>query len=306
MIAALDIGGTKIAAGLVDRTGRVVAAAQCPTRSEQGFDDGTQRIVRLIRDLQQRTGKRIEGIGIGCTGPVDPRSGTIGNAELLRGWWGAPLAERLAHEFDVSAAMENDADAVALSESIWGSGRNAQCLVCVAIGTGIGAGVVCNGDLYRGADGGHPEIGHMVLEFGAGPKCYCGLTGCWESLASGPALEAWYADGAESVSAAEICRRARAGESRAVRAVERLGRYVGLGLVNVVTMYCPDVVLLSGGVMRDAGLFLDDIRRMVHELATQVPTNRLRIDVADLAGEAGLQGAAAVWLHRFAPKETRF
>ena len=303
MIAALDIGGTKIAAALVDRAGHVLIRAECPTLSERGFDDGLRRIVGLLRGLQDQTGEGIEGIGIGCTGPIDPAAGTIGTAELLRGWWGAPLAERLSYNFKVAAVMENDADAVALSEWLWGAGRHAECLVCVVVGTGIGGGIVRNGQLYRGADGAHPEIGHMAVDFAAGPKCYCGLTGCWESLASGPALEKWYAAGSEPVSAAEICRRARAGDSRAMEAVERLGRYIGIGLVNIVTVYCPDVVLLTGGVMRDAELFLSNARRMVRDLATQVPASRLRVDVIGGASDAGLQGAAAAWICRFAGTE---
>jgi glucokinase len=195
--------------------------------------------------------------------------------------------------------MENDADAVALSESLWGLGRAAQCLVCIVIGTGIGAGIVRKNELYRGAGGGHPELGHMALDVGAGPKCYCGLTGCWESLASGPALERWYAEAAGPVSAAEICRRARTGEPRAVQAVARLGRYLGIGLVNVATVYCPDLVLLGGGVMRDSELFLGDARRILYELATQVPVSGLRVDVVEFSNEAGLQGAAAAWICRF-------
>jgi glucokinase len=117
----------------------------------------------LIRETQQRIGEAIDGIGTGCTGPVDPRTGMIGKAELLRDWWDAPLAERLAAEFHVSVAVENDADAVVLSESKWGAGSDAQCLVCIVICTGIGGGIIRNGALYRGANGGHPEPGHMAL-----------------------------------------------------------------------------------------------------------------------------------------------
>jgi glucokinase len=253
----------------------------------------------MRRALQQRVPETFNGIGIGCTGPIDPEAGTIGTAELLRGWADGPIVERLSQEFHVPVVMENDADAVAFSEARWGAGRGAECLVYITIGTGIGGGIVRKGDLYRGAGGGHPEVGHMAVDLGAGPKCYCGLTGCWESLASGPAFEAWYCGTAERVAGAEICRRAREGEPRAQEAVERLGRYIGLGLVNVVTAYCPDVVLLGGGVMRDSGLFLDEVRRTVYAFASQVPTQRLRIDVVESGEHAGIQGAAAAWLHRY-------
>jgi glucokinase len=300
MIAALDIGGTKIAGGIVDRDGRVLAYADCPTHAELGFDDGLRRIVELLRGLAQQASADIDGIGIGCTGPVDPESGTIGDAELIRGWAGARIVEHLAREFDVRVALENDADAVALSEWRWGMGRDSQFLVYVTFGTGIGGGMVRDGELYRGAGGSHPEIGHIAVDLSGGPKCYCGLTGCWESLASGPALESWYRAG---VAGEEICRRAREGEPKAKEAIARLGRYIAIGLVNVVTVYCPDVVLLGGGVMRNAALFIDDVRRMVRELASQVPTRDLRIDVVDLGAHAGVRGAAAAWLHKYERKE---
>ena len=196
--------------------------------------------------------------------------------------------------------MENDADAVALAEAAWGLGRGASCFVYVTIGTGIGGGIVRGGTLYRGADSAHPEIGHTPLDVSAGPRCYCGLNGCWESLASGPAMETWYAEGGERIAAAEIFKRAEAGEARARQAVEREVRYVGLGLTGVVTTWCPDVVVLGGGMVRDIARFIDEVRRTVKDLATQVPTHRLRIETVPDSGIAGLRGAAAVWLHRYA------
>ncbi len=298
MIGALDIGGTKIAAGLVSRDGKAVAQRRCATESERGFDDGVARMKAMLRDLERETGATIEGIGIGCTGPVDPVTGTIGKVEFLREWLGAPLVMRLSDEFGIRVAMENDADAVALAEAAWGLGRGASCLVYVTVGTGIGAGIVRGGELYRGANGAHSEIGHVPLDVTAGPRCYCGLSGCWESLASGPAMEAWYAEGGSRVPAEEIFRRA-ANEPRARDCVERMVRYLGLGLTGVVTTWCPDVIVLGGGMVRDAAMFIDDVRLMVKEFATQVPTDRLRIETVEDTGIAGLQGAAAAWLHRY-------
>jgi glucokinase len=143
----------------------------------------------------------------------------------------------------------------------------------------------------------------MAVDLSAGPKCYCGLTGCWESLASGPALEAWYRTGREAAAGAEIFRRASQGEPRAREAVERLAHYLGIGLVNVVTAWCPDVVLLGGGVMQASPLFLREVRRMVYELASQVPAQHVRIDVVESGRSAGLRGAAAAWLHRYSRRE---
>ena len=300
MIGAIDIGGTKIAAGIVDREGKLLARRECSTAAGQGWQDALGRMTAMLRQAQQESGAAIEGIGIGSTGPVDPLTGTVGTADLLPGWLGAPLARELEKAFGVTAAMENDADSAALAEAAWGIGRGAQCLLYATISTGIGVGLVHHRRLYRGAGGAHPELGHIVLEMTAGPRCYCGLNGCWESLASGTAMEAWYAsEGGERIGAAEICRRANAGEPLALRAADREAHYLGLGLVNLVTSFCPDVIALGGGVMQSAALFLDRARDMVRRLCTQVPSADVKIDLAASGADAGLKGAACAWLHRY-------
>ncbi len=303
MIGAVDIGGTKIAVGGLDRQRVMRARRVCPTSPERGWEDALARMITLLEEVQEEAGEKIEGIGIGCTGPVDPLTGTVENAELLAGWRGAPLVQRLASAFGVTAAMENDADSVALAETVWGVGRGAECFLYATISTGVGVGIVQDHRLFRGAAGAHPELGHTVLDMSGGPRCYCGLNGCWESLASGPAMEAWYAAQREScgepVTAAEICARALAGEPLALRAAEREAYYIGLGLVNLVTSYCPDVIALGGGLMQSAPLFLDSARELVRRLATQVPIGKLRIELAALGSDAGLYGAACAWLHRY-------
>lgn len=306
MIGALDIGGTKIAAGVVDRRGNVLARAVEPTSPELGFENALERMSRLLAGCAAQAGGRIEGIGIGCTGPVDPVTGSIGKAELLHEWIGAPLAPKLAERFQAPAAMENDADAAALAEYKWGAGRGAQVFVYVTVGTGIGVGMVVRGAVYRGADGAHPELGHSILDFSGGPLCYCGLSGCWEALASGPAIEKWYASqpGGSALRATEIClRAAQQGEALAVQAVEREAMYLGLGLVNMVTAWCPDAVALGGGVIQGSPLFVETPRDMVHRLVTQVPVDKTRVEAAALGNEAGLKGAACAWLHRYRAAE---
>jgi len=303
VIGAIDIGGTKIAAGLVSRSGRLRASRTWPTAPERGFEAALTQMVAALREAQTEIGEEIIGIGIGSTGPVDPFRGTIGEVALLPGWRGAPIVARLAAEFGVNVALENDADAAALAEALWGVGRSAECLLYVTISTGIGVGIVRRGELYRGAAGAHPELGHMSLGASAPTKCYCGQSGCWESLASGSALEAWYAADAgvagERVRAKEIFVRASAGDAVALHAVEREAHYLGLGLANLITSFCPDVIALGGGMMRDAAAFLPQASALAQRLASQVPAHRTRIELAQLGSDVGLAGAAALWLHRF-------
>nr|HMN59164.1 ROK family protein [Anaerolinea sp.] len=155
LVAAVDIGGTKIAVGIVSRAGRILAQAACPTAPEQGFDPAMRRTVELLRGCAQQAGAQPEAVGIGCTGPVDPLTGELGEVNLLPGWQGRNLSAALSAGLGLPAAVENDADAAALAEAAFGSGRGSRSFLLVAVGTGIGVGVVLDGRLYRGTGGAH-------------------------------------------------------------------------------------------------------------------------------------------------------
>ena len=304
MIGAVDIGGTKIAVGMVDESGRVWARTECSTTAERGWPDGLARIATMLRETAGHAGGELDGIGVGCTGPVDPMAGTIGNVEFLPGWEGADIAGELSHTFGVSVAIENDADAAALGEAMWGAGRGAQRFIYVTVGTGIGGGLVFDGQLYRGVDGAHPEIGHHVLD-PAGPACFCGAHGCWESLASGPSMARWLRDNARDGlhalegDARSICAAAERGDPLAQAAVAHTGYYLGLGLANLITLFVPDVLALGGGLMRSRHLFWDTILNTIRAMCGLVPAEKVRLVSAVLGPEAGLIGAARVWLHRY-------
>jgi len=301
MIAAVDIGGTKIATGLVNDLGAVLVAADMPVNCDCGPRDATRRILNALRTQIQATGIPLKGIGIGCTGPVDPGTGELGEVNTLRGWRGWNPVQELAEAFHVQVAIENDADAAALGEMRWGAGKGKRSVVYIIVGTGIGAGIVLNGEIYRGAHDSHPELGHHIVE-PLGPACTCGATGCWESLASGPALERWFArqqPTTEMLTAKEICSRARTGDVRAIIAVDRLGKYLGMGIANVISMLMPERIVLGGSVMQSADLFLDRIRATVQDKCRLVPAARCDVALASLGNSAGLIGAAQVWHHRF-------
>jgi glucokinase len=301
MIAGIDIGGTKIAIGLIDDRGTVVTRTEIPVEVDRGPANARDRIIRILREQVLETGVALRGIGIACTGPVDPVTGELGDVNSLPGWQGWNPVEELANDFSITAAMENDADGAALGEARWGRGRGKTSLVSITVGTGIGAGIILNGDVYRGAKHSHPEIGHHILQ-PDGPLCTCGASGCWESLASGPALEQWYAEqhpGDDRRTGKEICALARAGHATAQRAVEHLAKYLGLGLSNVVSMLMPEVIALSGSVMQSADLLLDPIRAIVRKNCRLVPTEYCEIEISSLGANAGLIGAAEVWHNHF-------
>jgi glucokinase len=167
----------------------------------------------------------------------------------------------------------------------------------VTVGTGIGTGLILDGQLYRGVDHSHPEIGHHLLD-PSGPLCSCGFHGCWESMAAGPAMTAWLEKEAPAsyahrgdLSAKRICELARTGDEWASKAVAREAQYLGLGLANVVTMFTPDAIVLGGSVMKSAELFLASIRKIIGESCRLVPFDKTELTLASLGENANLIGA---------------
>ncbi len=304
MIGAVDIGGTKIAVGVVDDNGRVLARAETPT-DQNHYSSGLEAIIHMLRETAAGSGTTIGGVGIGSTGPVDPIGGEFGDVDFLPGWRGKNLVRDLENSFQVRVALENDGDAAALAEAGWGAGRNRSRLIYVTVGTGIGGGIILDGKLYRGVDGAHPEIGHHVVD-PSGPACSCGFRGCWESLAAGPAMVAWLEKHApveylhrHGITAKRICELAQQGDALAEQAVEHEGYYLGLGLANLISMFTPDAIVLSGSVMKSATLFMDRIREVIRGGCRFVPAEKTELMLASLGEDTNLIGAARVWHYRF-------
>jgi glucokinase len=303
-IGAVDIGGTKIACGIVDDAGRVLARGQAPTQAAGAWPQALPQIAGMLREAARNANATIAGIGIGSTGPVDPLAGTFEQLDTIPQWSGASPVDDLAREFGVSVAMENDADAGAIAEASWGAGKNKARLIYITVGTGIGGGLIFDGHLYRGVDGAHPEVAHQVIE-AQGPPCSCGLRGCWEAMASGPAMARWMEShpeyrGGVGLTARRIYEHAMAGDPLAARAVERENLYLGIGLANLVNLFVPDAIILGGSVMKSAGAFLEDIRNVMQQGCRFVPLDKVEMSLASLGDDANLIGAARVWHHRFA------
>ncbi len=304
MIGGVDIGGTKIAVGVVDESGRVLAKNECPTDVPRGFDHAMRQVAMLLHQCAERAQVKLRGIGIGSAGPLDSATGVLGDVNNLPGWKGGNPVDIFSREFGVAAAMENDADAAALGELRWGAARSKTRFLYVTVGTGIGVSVILDGKVYRGVDGCHPEIGHHIID-PAGPLCTCGARGCWETLAAGPAMMEWFrksspaACGNGNLSAREICLRAQDSDEWAQRAVEREAYYLGLGLANLINFFTPEAIVLGGSVMKSAHLFMDRMREVVRQNCTLVPAGRVEIMLASLGADAGLIGAAQVWHDRF-------
>ena len=291
----VDIGGTKIAVGAIDRDGTMRAQRTVPTDVEAGFAAGLARLCRAIDEVLAEAGAAsgsLAGIGIGCTGPVDPERGRIENDYTLPGWEGNDIVTPLASRYDTPVRIANDADAALLGEALAGAARGARGAVMLTIGTGVGGAALIGGKLLRGATGAHPEIGHMPVD-PSGPACYCGNRGCLEVLTAGPAIaragaEFGYLD-AETVFAA-----AAAGSADARAIIARGADAIETATSSLIHTFLPEALLFGGGIgERHYPLYREAAERAIARLKF-APDGAVRVAKAALGNDAGMVGAAAL------------
>jgi glucokinase len=293
---AIDIGGSKIACGIVSDQGRVLARSAFPTAPHERADVKARQMADTIARLRADVGEPLTGIGVGCTGPVDPVKGTIEDVPFLPGWNGFNLCSALAEHTGVAVTMENDADAATLGEYYFGAGQREGRFVLVTLGTGVGVGMMIDGALYRGANGLHPEIGHMTLSVD-GPPCECGKQGCWESYIGGHSMAAWMREQPDIPADWQVKDAFEAGASghpQGQCVIQRFSTYLGAGLADLIMILAPDVIALAGGIMGSRALFWDEMLRVTAQGCTFIPIETTRILPAQLGADTGLVGAACV------------
>ncbi len=291
----IDIGGTKMAVAVVDGAGAIRARVTLPTEAELGFARAVERLTGAIETVCTRAGWRpadLRGVGLGCAGPVDPARGLINNPYTLGGWDRCDIVTPLRARFGAPVRLENDADAAAVGECFAGAGRGFDPVVMLTLGTGVGGAAIVRGEIYRGAGGEHPELGHLLVA-GDGPECYCGTRGCLESLVSGTAVAAaglghGYAD-ARAVFAA-----AGRGEAAARAILDRVLAASAAGAWTLAHTFLPRRLIL-GGSMGEAhfDLFAAVMRERLSR-ATQFSAGGVEIVPAALGNDAGVVGAAAL------------
>src|SRR5581483_2945526 len=295
-IFGIDIGGTKIAVAAVSLHGEILARTEMETRAEEGAPRVITRLIHALRSIERDD--ELLGIGIGCTGPVDPRTGHVMNPYTLPTWEDVDIVSPLAQEFQTRVVLENDCDAAALAEHWMGAGQGAQNMIYITVGTGIGSGLILNNQLYRGVGMIAGEFGHMTIAYD-GPQCYCGARGCLEMLAAGPAIgKAYEARSTKPLAAKEILQAARGGEEDAKAVVEQTAFYLGVGLVNLINLLAPEVIVLGGGVMHEFELFEPGIRATLTKYVSLVPISEVQIKRAALGSNAGVIGGAKALVER--------
>jgi glucokinase len=294
----VDIGGTKMLAGVIDPQGRVLARARAetPPRAEPA-DVVEDRIIALVGQLA--AGHDVGNVGIGAAGFVD-RRGTVAFAPHLS-WRGEPLADKLRMRLGLPVAVDNDANVTALAELRLGAARGRRDVVCVTLGTGIGGGVVLDGQLRRGAHGHAGEFGHVTVQPG-GRSCPCGQRGCWERYCSGTALAvaARAAGAPDDVVGNGLTQAALEGQPWATRAFEEVGGWLGHGLAGVCAALDPDRVIVGGGLAAAGELLLKPARAVLAERLVGAAYRRIPdVTVTELGPDAGFIGAALLAHERF-------
>jgi glucokinase len=293
----LDIGGTKTVVAAVEACGRIQARAGFATRSERGFAVCLAEMLESIQHILAEAGwasSSLEGIGIGCAGPVHPQRGTIHNPYTLPGWDGSDIVTPLREALRVPVHLENDADAAAVGEFHFGAGRQATPLVMVTLGTGVGGAMLINGKIHRGVNGEHPELGHIPV-WPDGPACYCGTRGCWESLASGTALAA--AGKPFGLRDSHAVFAATPGDPRAAAIVERAVNATATATWTLLHTCLPQRIILGGGIgEQHFSRFAAAMREQV-ACAAQIPKGQVEIVKAQLGEQAGVIGAACLAFH---------
>ena len=298
-VLAVDVGGTKLAVGVVDREARVLASERMATPRAVSADDLFQALEDLCRRVLDASGARVAAIGVGCGGPMEYPAGLVSPLNIPV-WRGFPLRQRLARAFGLPCVVDNDANALALGEHWRGAGQGSANMVGMVVSTGVGGGIILEGRLLHGQSGNAGHIGHIIVWPG-GPLCGCGAHGCIEGVASGTGLarrlEVALADGAETqlghgASAAQIAVAAREGDALATELFRMAGEGVGRGIASAAALLDLELVAIGGSIALHAWDLLGPPLLAELERSARLDfTRTVRVVQARLGDTAGLYGA---------------
>jgi glucokinase len=307
----IDLGGTNIKAGVVDRSGKLVRRTSIETQAQHGFEHVFGRLVQLVDDLIAAADlpkSEIAAIGYGTPGPMSHEDGVVYASPNLPGWENIPLRARFSEATGLPVVLDNDANAAAYGEFVAGAGRGTRDMVMLTLGTGIGGGIVLDGVIERGAFDNAAEIGHMIVVVG-GRDCPCGQRGCLERYGSANAVperfvEALRAgensplrarvDADDALTSVDIADAARAGDALATRIWDETCLYLAIACVNIQHLLNPECVVLGGGLIGAGDQLLEPVREHFRQQAWQIAQDHPRIELATLGDDAGIIGAASL------------
>lgn len=316
----IDLGGTNIKAGLVDKNGKIQSRLSIKTNynadpliiSNQIFEL-IEEIINSANSTTAETGAglkpapvSIAGIGLGSPGLIDKKGETIIFSPNLPKWRNIPVKRMLTERFSMPCVLENDANAAAWGEKWAGAGKEASSMVVLTLGTGIGGGIVIDNKLWRGANNVAGEIGHMVIQMN-GPKCNCGNYGCFEVFASATAMVRRFKEllksGASSslkdlseITAKAINDAAFQGDRASLDIIKETGQYLGIAIVNIMHVLNPEIIVLTGGMIGSGELLMNPIKEVINQKAFEASYKDTKIVFSKLGNDAGIIGAAGCLL----------
>jgi glucokinase len=309
----VDIGGTKIAVGLVDCDGKIIKQLRRPMVANSTADAGLEAVIHAIDAISEIASADggFDCIGICAPGPLDPRTGVILNPPNVPCWRNYPLAAKISERYRQPVKVDKDSNAAALAETRWGAARSYHYVFYVTVGTGIGTGLVLDGQVYRGHTGAAGEGGHMTIDY-RGPICTCGKPGCIEVLAAGPAIGARarakvtaepsraaallaLANGeAKAVTSEHVAKAFAAGDPLAREVLEETVELLTAWLSNIVDLLDPDILVIGGGVSAMLQPFFGEIKKGLPRWAVNPHAAEIPLVLAHYGSDAGIAGGAAL------------
>jgi len=322
-VLSVDLGGTKIITAIVSNQGQIIAREYCLTLAEEGPQSVINRILSAIDHLlsvKKMDSSQLDSISIAAAGAIDFDQGLITSSPNLPGWDDIPLRDTVKEKYGVNTFLLNDASAAALGELHFGAGRGINNLVYLTVSTGIGGGIIIDGKLYSGACGSAGEIGHMTIDVN-GLRCSCGNIGCLETLASGTAvareairrirrgerssITEIVSGKIEDITAEKVEVAAVSGDSLASEVISQAATYLGIGIVNLVNIFNPEMIIVGGGMAKMGDRLLNPARQVVMERAFRLPAQAVCIVPAQLGDDAGVIGAAVFARQQRLTRRTR-
>ena len=309
----VDLGGTNIKLGIVSQSGKIVRKISVETKAGQGHKEVISQMKKGIKELLSKNDNKITGIGIGAAGVVTVEKGIVENPPNIPGWGKVKLGEIIEKEFKINVHVENDANAAAIGEMIFGNGKNLQSFVMVTLGTGVGGGIIMNRKLFRGEFGAAGEVGHITIKYN-GPRCNCGSYGCVEafignsylinivkkSLPEHPDSLIWkiIKDDPELITPIAIQEAMEQGDKFAVSIVNDMGLHLGSALASVSNLLDISTFIIGGGVAGFGDpLFNSTVKTIKSRVLTPL-RKRAKVLPAKLKNDAGIKGASALVFYK--------
>lgn len=316
MFLGVDIGGTKVAAGIVTPRGEILSKVRVPMVSDRDAAAGLAAVESAISAALESQPKRrssVAAIGISSPGPLDPRRGVVINPPNLKCWQNFPLAEKISASRHLPTRLDNDANAAALAEALWGAGAGYASVFYATLGTGIGTGVILDGKIYHGRTGAAAEGGHVSIDY-HGPKCACGKLGCIEALAAGPAvarrarehlltggpgrdaLLALASGNPDKVTAEMVASAWHSGDDLAGKILRETADLLAIWLGNIIDLFEPDVIIFGGGMGELMSEWFGRIREQLPAWTINSRCREIPLLRARYGEDSGIAGAAALCL----------